>query len=303
MREITLYEMLPEYVSGSAENYLNLNEKISKDSLILEEIRRDYAKDEARYKEEYTSAYKNFLINEYLAGWSFLHMCDGKAITSEAFSYGNNPKDELKRSGWMFPPELMNKRISTIRNITADELYAEHLDEYFDIYFGFAVGEEDSRIDRYYKQAVANYKNGWYYASSVSLFPIIESYHKYINEYNENKVYKIKKNLDNVKDRVKELRKTVTCGVNYYDKLVDQFNELAENNYFNVSADINEEPAIINRNRLLHGIFSREVDKRDCLQLFCVMSNLVFIKQLINADKIMRDAVEELERLLPEESK
>ena len=28
MREITLYEMLPEYVSGSAENYLNLKEKI-----------------------------------------------------------------------------------------------------------------------------------------------------------------------------------------------------------------------------------------------------------------------------------
>lgn len=302
MREINVYEMLPEYISGSSENFLNLEEKISKDRLILADIMRDYEKDEERYSEEYKAAYKNFLINQYWYGWSFLHMCDSKAVLADAFQCFDNQKEELKHHGWMIPPSFMNTRISTTRNMTTEELYIDHFDAFFDQYFNISVGEKDSRIDRYYKQAIANYKNECFYACAVSLFPIIESYHKYVNDYSGDKIYKIKKNLSNLTDKVLELQKTIECGVKYYTKLIEQFNELAKKHYFNVSVDMDDEPEIINRNRIVHGIFSREIDKKDCLQLFCVITNLVFIKQLIEANKMMDDAKENLERLLAEES-
>lgn len=302
MREISVYEMLPEYISGSSENYLNLKEKIDKDRLILADIMRDYEKDEVMYREEYKAAYKNFLINQFLYGWSFLHMCDGTAVVSDAFQYPDDPKEELKRRGWMIPPSLMNIRITTPLNMTTEELYIDHFHSDFDQHFNFSIGEENSRIDRYYKQAIANYKNECFYACAVSLFPIIESYHKYINDYDDDKIYKIKNKLSDVTDKVLGLRKTIECGVKYYTKLIEQFNELAQKHYFNTSTDMTDEPEIINRNRIVHGIFSREIDKKDCLQLFCVITNLVFIKQLIEADKLMADAEEKLERLLAEES-
>ena len=301
MREIKLYKMLPEYIFGSSENFLNLEEKISKDRLILADIKRDYEKDEERYSEEYKAAYKNFLINQYRYGWSFLHMCDSKAVLADAFPQDDS-KEELKHHGWMIPPSFMNTRISTTRNMTTEELYVNHFNEFFDQYFNISVGEKGSRIDRYYKQAIANYKSKCYYACAVSLFPIIESYHKYVNDYSGDKIYKIKKNLSNLTDKVLALQKTIECGVKYYTELIEQFNELAQKHYFNVSLDMDDEPEIINRNRIVHGIFSREIDEKDCLQLFCVITNLVFIKQLIEANKTMVAAVEELERLLAEES-
>ena len=302
MREINVYEMLPEYISGSSENYLNLKEKIDKDRLILADIMRDYEKDEVMYREEYKAAYKKFLINQYWYGWSFLHMHDGKAVLADVFQCFDNQKEELKRRGWMIPPSFMNKRITTPYNMTTEELYIDHFDAFFDQYFNISIDEEDSRIDRYYKQAIANYKNECFYACAVSLFPIIESYHKHINDYDDDKIYKIKNKLSDVTDKVLGLRKTIECGVKYYTKLIEQFNELAQKHYFNTSTDMTDEPEIINRNRIVHGIFSREIDEKDCLQLFCVITNLVFIKQLIEANKTMVAAVEELERLLAEES-
>ena len=302
MREINEYVMLPEYISGSSENYLNLKEKIAKDRLILADIMRDYEKDEVMYREEYKAAYKKFLINQYWYGWSFLHMHDGKAVLADVFQCFDNQKEELKRRGWMIPPSFMNKRITTPYNMTTEELYIDHFDAFFDQYFNISIDEEDSRIDRYYKQAIANYKNECFYACAVSLFPIIESYHKHINDYDDDKIYKIKNKLSDVTDKVLGLRKTIECGVKYYTKLIEQFNELAQKHYFNTSTDMTDEPEIINRNRIVHGIFSREIDKKDCLQLFCVITNLVFIKQLIEANKMMDDAEENLERLLAEES-
>ena len=302
MREINLYEMLPEYISGSSENYLNLKEKIDKDRLILADIMRDYEKDEVMYREEYKAAYKKFLINQYWYGWSFLHMHEGKAVLADAFQCFDNQKEELKRRGWMIPPSFMNKRITTPYNMTTEELYIDHFDAFFDQYFNISIDEEDSRIDRYYKQAIANYKNECFYACAVSLFPIIESYHKHINDYDDDKIYKIKNKLSDVTNKVLGLRKTIECGVKYYTKLIEQFNELARKHYFNTSTDMTDEPEIINRNRIVHGMFSREIDKKDCLQLFCVITNPVFIKQLIDANKMMDDAKENLERLLAEES-
>ena len=85
--------------------------------------------------------------------------------------------------------------------------------------------------------------------------------------------------------------------IEYYKNLVKQFNELAKDHYFNVSLDRNDEPPIINRNRIMHGLFSREISQKDCLQLFCVISNMKVIKNMIDANERMNEIEKELAKL------
>lgn len=82
--------------------------------------------------------------------------------------------------------------------------------------------------------------------------------------------------------------------------LVKQFNELAKEHYFNISLDRKDEPEIINRNRIMHGLFSREISQKDCLQLFCVISNMIVIKSIIDANEMMNKTMEELKQLQQE---
>ena len=47
----------------------------------------------------------------------------------------------------------------------------------------------------------------------------------------------------------------------------------------------------------MHGLFSREISQKDCLQLFCVISNMVVIKSIINANEMLNKTIEELKQL------
>ncbi len=85
--------------------------------------------------------------------------------------------------------------------------------------------------------------------------------------------------------------------IEYYKNLVKQFNELAKQHYFKKSLGRKNEPTIINRNRIMHGLFSREISQKDCLQLFCVISNMVVIKNIIDANERMNVIENELAKL------
>jgi hypothetical protein len=37
----------------------------------------------------------------------------------------------------------------------------------------------------------------------------------------------------------------------------------------------------------MHGLFMRNVNPKDCLQLFCVISNMVVIKNIIEANELI----------------
>ena len=64
--------------------------------------------------------------------------------------------------------------------------------------------------------------------------------------------------------------------------------------------DRQNEPEIINRNRIMHGLFSREISQKDCLQLFCVISNMVVIKSIIDASEMMDKTLEEWKQVQQE---
>ena len=234
--------------------------------------------------------------------WSFLKWYFDQALFTKHSSFPDFQKEQMKKQGWMFPHAFINTKITTSGgvNVTTEELYMRNFNRLFDELFGFNIGEKNSRIDRYYKQAIFNYKNKCYFSCAVSLFPIIESYHQYMNNFNNNEFYKIKNHLESITEKVEAVKQIYVTRITYYINLVKQFNDLAENHYFNKSLDRQNEPEIINRNRIMHGLFSREISQKDCLQLFCVISNMVVIKSIIDANEMLNKTIEELKQLQQE---
>lgn len=229
----------------------------------------------------------------------FLKWHFDQALISDKESNPDYQKEEMKKKGWMFPLYFVNTSIRTSGDIqiSIEELYIRYFDKLFDELFNFNIGEPNSRIDRYFKQAIFNYKNQCYYSCAVSLFPIIESYHQFINNFNQDCFYKIKDNLDDVAEKIEHVKQIYAIQIDYYKNLVQQFNELAKKHYFKKSVSRKNEPEIINRNRIMHGLFSREISQKDCLQLFCVISNMVVIKNIIDANDNMNKIEEEIAKL------
>ena len=299
MREISLYEMKPVFVAGEIDNLIALQGKLANDSEVLAQIESDYNRNQNGFKCEYITAKKNHLSNWRFYYWLILKKYFDDALVAEIPSFPDYQKEQMKKQGWMLPQFFINSRITTTGNVdvTTEELYIRNFDQMFDNLFGFPIGEPNSRIDRYYKQAILNYKNQWYYSCAVSLFPIIESYHQYITNFNEDSFYKIKENLDSVKEKMENVNQVFNIRIEYYINLVKQFNELANNHYFSISLDRKTEPEIINRNRIMHGLFTREINQKDCLQLFCVLSNMVTIKTILDANDMIDHLSKELEEL------
>ena len=302
MRKIDIYQMEQEYIVGDGKNLQALKEKLENDFVLLREIEEDFNQNPIQFKNEYVNAKTSHLKNRYMYYWSFLKWYFDQALFAEHSSFPDFQKEQMKKQGWMFPHAFINIKITTSGgvNVTTEELYMRNFNRLFDELFGFNIGEKNSRIDRYYKQAIFNYKNNCYYSCAVSLFPIIESYHQYMNNFNDNEFYKIKNNLESITEKVEAVKQIYVTRITYYINLVKQFNDLAENHYFNTSLDRQNEPEIINRNRIMHGIFSREISQKDCLQLFCVISNMVVIKSIIDANEMLNKTIEEWKQVQQE---
>lgn len=299
MRKIDIFQMEPEFILGDSQNLQALKKKLNEDSILLSQIEVDYNNEPNKYNEEFVSAKINHLKNQYLYNWLILKWHFDKTIGSETTMLPDYQKEEMKKNGWMFPIYYINKRINATGNfpITTEELYIRNFNINFDDLFDFNIGENNCRIDRYYHQAIFNYKNDCFYSCAVSLFPVIEFYHQFINNFNEDNFYRIKNNLDSVVEKMENIKQIYTTPINYYIELVKQFNELAKEHYFKKSLSRKDEPTIINRNRIMHGLFSREISQKDCLQLFCVISNMVVIKNIIDANDRMNEIEKELVKL------
>ena len=299
MRKIDIFQMEPEFILGDLQNLQALEKKLNEDAVLLSQIEVDYNNNRNKYNEEFVSAKINHLKNQHLYSRLFLKWYFDQAINSEMKTFPDFQKEEMRKKGWMLPLYFINKSIMATGGspVTTEDLYVRNMDRLFDTLFNFNIGEKNSRIDRYYQQAISNYKNQCYYSCAVSLFPIIESYHQFINNFNEDCFYKIKDNLESLTEKMENVKQIYNIQIEYYKNLVKQFNELAKDHYFNVSLDRNDEPPIINRNRIMHGLFSREISQKDCLQLFCVISNMKVIKNIIDANERMNEIEKEISKI------
>lgn len=299
MRKIDVFQRKPEFILGDPQNLQALEKKLNEDTKLLSQIEVDYNNEPNKYNEEFVSAKINHLKNQYLYCWLILKYYFDQAIDSAIKIFPDFQKEEMREKGWMLPLFFINKKLMASGGspATTEDLYVRNIDKLFNTLFNFSIGEKNSRIDRYYQQAISNYKNQCYYSCAVSLFPIIESYHQFINHFNDDSFYKIKDNLESLTEKMENVKQIYNIKIKYYIDLVKQFNELAKEHYFKQSLSRKNEPAIINRNRIMHGLFSREISQKDCLQLFCVISNMVVIKNIIDANDNMNKIEEEIAKL------
>ena len=299
MRKINIFQMEPEFILSDLQNLQAFEKKLNEDAVLLLQIEVDYNNNRNKYNEEFVSAKINHLKNQHLYYWLFLKWYFDQAINSEIKTFPDFQKEELRKKGWMLPLYFINKSIRATGGspVTTEDLYVRNMDRLFDTLFNFNMGEKNSKIDRYYQQAIFNYKNHCYYSCAVSLFPIIESYHQFINDFNEDSFYRIKDNLNRVSEKMNSVKQIYNIQIEYYKNLVKQFNELAKDHYFKKSLSRKNEPAIINRNRIMHGLFTREISQKDCLQLFCVISNMVIIKNIIDANERMNEIEKEISKI------
>ncbi len=79
--------------------------------------------------------------------------------------------------------------------------------------------------------------------------------------------------------------------------MIDNVNLLIKEHIFSKSIEKDDEPSIINRNRVSHGIFTREIDKKDCLQLFCIVMALKSLSDILEMDNRRKNILNELRDL------
>lgn len=159
-----------------------------------------------------------------------------------------------------------------------DELFTYWFDKYFDRHFGIA-----DFGGRYFFEAINNYKSGQYYSCVCGLFPLIEFLERRISKFDGESVFHIKKALE--ESQVKDL----SGYKKYFEEFESNLNAFLKENIYAVSAEIEEEPKVICRNRVLHGIFTRDINKTDCLKLFCIVKSMSqFANWLYSLEEISR---------------
>ncbi len=251
--KIELYEYPPIFDSLQYfESANQLAEKLSADKKIL---------DEYPTEENITTFKKNLLVYHSL-------IADGTVIN------GTIAESNLKyqQDGWFIWLQTFTFFSVAIESTDTNEQFTYWFDKYFDRHFG-----NINFGGRYFNEAINNYKGGQYYSCVCGLFPLIEFLERRISKFDGESVFHIKKALD--ESQIKDL----SGYKKYFEEFESNLNQFLKDNIYAVSAETDEEPKFICRNRVLHGIFTRNINKTDCLKLFCIVKSMIQFANWLNS--------------------
>lgn len=191
-------------------------------------------------------------------------------------------KLDYQKDGWFIWLQTFDFSVSGKPFIDNDEKFTYCFDRFFDDTFlsiDFGVN--------YWLEAISNYKNGQYYSCVCGLFPLIEYLERRISGFDGESIFNIKKALG--ESQIKDL----SGYKKYFEKFESNLNSFLKDNVYAVSAEAEEEPKFICRNRVLHGIFTRDINKTDCLKLFCIVKSMAqFLSWLHSLEEIKRLSAE-----------
>lgn len=259
--QIESYQCPPIYASTQ---YFKLAEQLADKLKADEEIMGKYPT-----KENEITFKRNLLIYHCL-------VADG-TVMNASLSERNLRNQE---DGWFI--WLQNYTLTTSYPYkNNDELYTYWFDKFFDDVF------DESWGGRYLKECIANYKSGQYYSCVCGLFPLIELIERRISKFDGESVFNIKKALN--ESQVKNL----SGYKKYFEEFESNLNTFLKDNLYAVSAETEEEPKFICRNRILHGILTRDINKTDCLKLFCIVKSMAQFEDWLHS-------LEEIKRLRAE---
>lgn len=230
-------------------------------------------------------ACRNFFLNIYTYWYLVLQHIYTQALVA---SISDNTKNELY--GWfIYPRTEMIELADGYKYKTVDSYNTAVYTKYFNKYFEFTL--YDDLIVEYYNEAKSCYQNKRYYACVCALFPIIESYTRKLSAYSEAEDGRFTqfKALNKILSNIPRWAWVPSVSI---DKFIDEYTKIKNfmlENYYKHSSQNDEEPEFICRNRLLHGIITRQVSDSDCLKLFLILRSFVYLDKVFGvANKLVK---------------
>lgn len=276
MTKIQEYKIEPIYASGDyARQATILRDKILSDAKLLP---KETKTDDDKWE------WRNFYQNVYIYWYLILQdIFEGAMVASMS----DNTENE--QAGWFTYPRKVRIRLGDADKYkTIDDYNAAVYNKYFHNFFDFTVSSE--LVNKYFIEAKTAYKEGKYYCTVCSLFPIIEYYSRLLSAYSsEDGKFTQTKVLNTILERIPKWPSVPSINIDYFTNEYRKIKDFMLDNYYKHSKQEDPEPQFICRHRLLHGIITRDVTAADCLKLFLIIRSFAYLERLfIVAEKLIK---------------
>lgn len=262
---ITLYQQRGIFVADDALTMANeLAVKLEKDKEILKK----------NNTEENLRTYKT---NEYLMYWLRFDYYNIRSLSSSISKFDTD-------NGWFIWLKDYSITLSKAYN-TIDEENTAIYDKYFDMTMSLL-----SKTGKQIEEAIYCYKNKKYFACASTLFPAIENIERRITNANPSELFSMSRQL-----KIPQSDNVVCFNKEYFISFENKMNDFLLNNFYAKSTENDPEPKEINRNRIMHGIFTREVSKTDCLKMFVLTNTLLLFDDWLMSYRKMKEIAEFLD--------
>jgi len=286
MEKITLYTY--EMYSLNFNKQINeLYEKIQKDKELMNMFNhnptsKDYLVNTLIFQTNMYTYYKLILENFF-----------GQAITATISRYKDF--DGLLKDGWV----IFDKTISIMSydDRSFEEVYMDYLDSRFSHVFPHYISLDNEFANNIYVETVTLYKNKMFNSCALTAFSLIEFLYKKLSGFSMSKIFKIKESFQSAEEKINSVTQPFKTQFDYFSVILKNLNKLIKDDLFKKSVDSDNEPTIICRNRLAHGIYTRHVTRKDCLQLLCIINSLKRFNDLVDADFKRIGILEEINEL------
>ena len=256
---ITLYEPRGIMIATDALNMANeLEQKLKDDMAILEK----------NNSKENQIVFKR---NEYLYYWLKLNYYNMISLTSTI-------SDKDIKNGWFIYLKAYDAVLGEAYN-TVDEENTALYDKYFDMFM-----QPLYKAGKQVNEAIECYKNQKYFACACVIFSCLEKVERSITNFNPSEKFSMSRQL-----KLPQADAVVCFNKDYFSSFEKQMDDFLINNFYARSYESDPEPKEINRNRIMHGIFTREVSKTDCLKLFVLLNSLLRFDDWLNCYRKMKE--------------
>lgn len=267
--KIEVYQIPPIFSSIDPFMFAkDLHKKIEEDRKILEKFNNN----------DNLLALKT---NEYLYHWL---ICNGVAtngmLSEERLSY--------TKTGWFIWLQTYDMFTTQVHH-SIDDQYTYWFDKYFDMQFNSELDNSEN-----FKQVIQCYKGKMLFPCVCGLFSIIEYYLRRIFQFDGKEIFHVRK----------ELKGSAIPEISGYKKYFLDFEKALKDylskTYYAKSLESEPEPVEMNRNRIMHGIFTREISKTDCLKVFCIVRSLILFYNWLQHIESMDILLKEIDKIKSE---
>ena len=263
---ITLYKSRGIMIATDALEMANeLSNKLKDDMAILEK----------NNSKENQIAFKR---NEYLYYWL-------KFDYYNMISLESTIRKKDIENGWFIYLKAYNFVLAETYK-TVDEENTVVYDKYFDM-----LMQPLYKAGKQVNEAIDCYKNQKYFACACVIFSCLEKVERSITNFNPSEHFSMSRQL-----KIPQADSVVCFNKEYFISFEKQMNDFLIKSFYAKSYEKDPEPKEINRNRIMHGIFTREVSKTDCLKLFVLLNSLLRFDDWLKCYRKMKEISELLDK-------